>query len=212
MTLNEWRTLERYKKEIYNLTIEWLNKESISYCKKLIELASAEDSIWIWKIWDITDLIYAKTFMWYNYIYLYDIESAVQCFKEVDEYWKNKVDFDELVIDDIWVYFFIWYSLSILIKERVAWNMINEVLSMFHRWFQVFPTDKNDIEDDILHWIRLKKIQMSKFFIEEAISNLCEWWKFDLQTAQSSSWKIVGFWLYNISENRIEIQLPFKSN
>ena len=136
MTLNEWRLLEQYKKEIYKSTMEWMNKEAIYSCEKLIKLANKEDSMWIWIVWDITDLIYAKTFMWFNYINLHNIEEAIHYFKEVDEYWQHKVDFDELVIDDIWVYFFIWYVLSVLMKEWIVWNMGKEIIGLlrFKKW------------------------------------------------------------------------------
>jgi len=142
---------EVIKWNIFELFKQWDYKWCISECDLLIERNDSLD--------DITFDIYGYTFKWLSYQNIDDNISAIQCFTEVD-----KLDGEfELVLDDLWVYFFIWLIKSKMLFYGEKDYDITDIINTTKKWFEVFPDSKKDFEDDMNNNLRLGIIY--KYFV-----------------------------------------------
>ncbi len=196
MSLFESWNLESIKWDIYNSFKNWDFEQCIYFCDLLIDRENSLD--------DLTYDIYAKTFKWLSYQNIDDIDSALKYFLEVDD-----IDIDfELVLDDLWVYFFLWLVKSkLLFLDEVNYNIF-DIINTTKKWFEMFPNNEKDFEDDKNKNLRLWIIYKYFVFIQSTFDifwlKVIQLWKED--------WTIKNFALLDESKNEIMAMFWYKRN
>ena len=133
-----------------------------------------------------------------------DIDSAINYFLEVD---NIDIDF-ELVLDDLWIYFFLWLIKSkLLFLDEVNYNIV-DIINTTKKWFEMFPNNEKDFEDDKNNNLRLWIIYKYFVFIQSTFDifwlKVIQLWKED--------WTIKNFALLDESKNEIMAMFWYKRN
>lgn len=172
--------------------------ECINLCDMLIETQLSSDEL----LSDTSYEIFAKTFKWVSLQNIDDTDAAIKYFLEID----NIEIHNDIVLDDLWVYFLMWFIKSKLNVYKKREYNIENLFNTVKKGFEMFPNNESDFYDDLKSNLRLNIISKYMFFIERVFMN---YW-LEVIALRNESGEIKNFWLFNKETNKVLALFWFK--
>lgn len=182
-SLSKLKMFESKKWEILQFLYNNTDKDILYHIKNL------EDNFYSFNINEVdnTDLtfiylLYALAYekLWYEaHIYL--------------SYYKKilSLDYDSFVMDDLWIYFVHGLAIWKIAIETGGLDkeVIENIIELLQTWFQVYPKNERDLNDDLIYGTRLNIIQRFDFVLE-IIGNILN---SNIIRLLNNDWTIVNF-------------------